>query len=90
MLVALGFGSAVGLGSGCAHRGSKSKGGEAADNRPVADSTAVRDGDAVPIRVMYGVPPAYFEPVREMMVSPSDGAEPATQENTATPAPAPK
>lgn len=64
MLVALGFGSAVGLGSGCAHRASKSK---TADNQPAADSTAVRDGETVPIRVMYGVPPAYFEPQKRVV-----------------------
>ncbi len=64
MLVALGFGSVVGLGSGCAHRASKSK--TPAETQPAADSTAVREDGEVPIRVMYGVPPARFEPAKRI------------------------
>ncbi len=68
MLVALGFGSVVGLGSGCAHRASKSKtaDNQPAETQPAADSTTVRDGGEVPIRVMYGVPPARFEPAKRI------------------------
>ncbi len=60
-LVALGFGGAVGLSAGCsANRAQRSRGTE---DVPAADTVVIRDGD-VPVRVMYGVPPARFEPVR--------------------------
>ena len=57
----LGFGGAVGLlGSCSASRASRSRN---VDSTPVADSVVVRDGDA-PVQVMYGVPPARFDPDR--------------------------
>jgi hypothetical protein len=66
LLVMLGFGGVVGLASGCgAGRASKSRKTEGA---PAADSVVIRDGD-VPMRVMYGVPPARFDPNRPMRES---------------------
>ncbi len=64
-LVLLGFGGAVGLSSGCgASRAHRSRG---AGDVPPADTVNVRDGD-VPVRVMYGVPPARFDPGRDVEV----------------------
>ncbi len=57
-LAVLGFGSAVGLASGCgANRAQKSRPSETV---PTADTIVIEDG-SVPIRVMYGVPPARFD-----------------------------
>lgn len=87
LLVALGFGGVLATESGCGvNRGRKSKSGD----RPVADSTALRDGvpTDVPVRVMYGVPPARFEPdkpVREV-----SGEISAAEEISATPDGAPE
>ncbi len=56
--MALGFGSVVGLSSGCsASRAQRSRG---AEDVPAADTVVVPGGD-VPVRVMYGVPPARYD-----------------------------
>ncbi len=61
VLMALGFGGAVGLTGGCgANRAQRSR---PADGAPVAD-TVVVPGHDQPVRVMYGVPPARFDPNR--------------------------
>lgn len=60
-LVALGFGGAVGLASGCsASRAARSR---QAEGYSVSDSVVVRDVDGT-VRVMYGTPPARFDPNR--------------------------
>jgi hypothetical protein len=64
LLVMLGFGGVVGLASGCGTaRASKSRTSESV---PAADTLVIRDGDA-PVRTMYGVPPARFDPNRPII-----------------------
>jgi hypothetical protein len=68
-LVVLGFGSAVGLGTGCANRARKSKAAE-----PAADSiSVVRPGSPgdIPIRVMYGVGTAPFREIEMQKTEPA-------------------
>jgi hypothetical protein len=81
-LVVLGFGGVAGLGGACAHRAQRS----GAQSLPTADSVVVRDGDA-PVRAMYGVPPARFDPNRPTIErrAPAPNAAPATSA-PATPA----
>lgn len=62
-LVALGFGGAVGLSGGCS--ASRAQRSRVVGEVPAAGSVVVRDGDA-PVRVMYGSPPARFDPDRQV------------------------
>ncbi len=67
LLVALGFGGTVGFVSGCsASRVQRSRG---ADDNPTTDTVIVPGGN-VPVRVMYGSPPARFDPNRNVPVRP--------------------